>query len=45
MYRDAFISNELGYASAISFVFFIIIAVFTAILFATSKNWIFYQGE
>ncbi|MCL2833025.1 MAG: sugar ABC transporter permease [Treponema sp.] len=45
MYRYAFISNRLGYASAISFVFFMVIAVFTGILFATSKDWVFYEGE
>ena len=44
MYRYAFKSNQLGYASAISFVFFIIAAIFTGILFATSKSWIFYEG-
>jgi len=44
MYDRAFIGNKLGYASAVSFVFFILIAVFTGILFATSKNWIFYEG-
>lgn len=45
MYRYAFISNRLGLACAISFVFFVIIAIFTMILFATSKSWIFYEGE
>ena len=45
MYRDAFQSNQLGYACAISFVFFLLIAVFTMILFATSKSWIFYEGD
>ncbi len=44
MYRYAFKSNQIGYASAISFVFFILIAIFTGILFATSKGWIFYEG-
>jgi len=44
MYRYAFKSNQLGYASSISFVFFIIAAIFTGILFATSKSWIFYEG-
>jgi multiple sugar transport system permease protein len=44
MYRYAFISSQLGYASAISFVFFIIIAIFTGILFVTSKDWVFYEG-
>ncbi len=44
MYRYAFLSNQIGYACAISFVFFILIAIFTIILFATSKSWIFYEG-
>lgn len=44
MYRYAFQSKQLGYACAISFVFFIIIAIFTGLLFATSKGWIFYEG-
>ena len=44
MYRYAFISGRLGYASAISFVFFIIVAIFTGILFVTSKDWVFYEG-
>lgn len=45
MYRYAFKSNQIGYACAISFVFFILIAIFTAILFALSKSWIFYEGS
>lgn len=45
MYRYAFVSNQLGFAGAISFIFFIIIALITALLFATSKGWIFYEGE
>jgi len=44
MYDQAFVNNRLGYACAVSFVFFLLIAVFTAILFATSKSWIFYEG-
>jgi multiple sugar transport system permease protein len=45
MYRYAFQSNQMGYACAISFVFFLLIAVFTGILFVTSKSWIFYEGD
>ena len=45
MYRYAFKSNQMGYACAISFVIFLIIAVFTGILFSTSKKWVFYEGE
>lgn len=44
MYRYAFQSNQIGYACAISFVFFILIAIFTGLLFATSRSWIFYEG-
>jgi len=44
MYRYAFINSRLGYASALSFVFFIIVAVLTALLFASSKEWVFYEG-
>lgn len=44
MYRYAFQSNQLGYACAISFVFFILIGIFTALLFASSRSWIFYEG-
>lgn len=45
MYKMAFQNNKIGYSCAISFVFFILIAIFTAILFATSKSWIFYEGD
>ena len=44
MYRYAFISSRLGYASAISFVLFIVVGIFTGILFATSKEWVFHEG-
>ena len=44
MYRTAFLNGMLGRASAISFIFFILIGIFTAILFATSKTWLFYEG-
>ena len=45
LYRYAFINNRLGYACAIAGVFFVLIAIFTGILFATSKSWIFYMGD
>lgn len=45
IYRYAFTaSGRLGYASAIAAVFFVIIGIFTMILFATSKFWVFYMG-
>ncbi|MDD3335255.1 MAG: sugar ABC transporter permease [Eubacteriales bacterium] len=45
MYRYAFISNKLGYACAISTIFFLLIGIFTLLLFATSRSWIFYEGD
>lgn len=45
LYTQAFKSHKYGYGSAVAVVLFLLIAVFTAILFATSKNWIFYEGD
>lgn len=45
LYRSAFINSRMGYACAIAEVFFVLIAVFTGILFATSRRWIFYMGD
>jgi multiple sugar transport system permease protein len=45
MYDYAFRRGNLGLASAVSFLLFIIIAIFTGMLFSTSKMWIFYEGE
>jgi multiple sugar transport system permease protein len=45
MYQYGFMSSRLGYASAISFIFFIIVAILTGFVFATSKEWVFYEGD
>ena len=45
MYVEAFQRGRLGSASAISFIFFIIVAVFTAVIFVTSREWVFYEGD
>lgn len=44
MYTYAFKDAKISYACAISFIFFMIIGVFTTILFVTSGKWVFYQG-
>lgn len=44
MYDQAFVNNKLGYAGATTFIIFIIIALFTAVLFRTSNRWIFQEG-
>ncbi|MCL2243487.1 MAG: sugar ABC transporter permease [Treponema sp.] len=45
MYYEGFYSGRLSSAAAISFVFFIIVAIFTAIIFVTSREWVFYEGD
>lgn len=45
LYQQAFKSHKYGYGSAVAVILFILIAIFTAILFATSKSWIFYMGD
>lgn len=44
MYLYAFRYGKLSYACAIAFCLFILIGIFTVILFTTSKGWIFYEG-
>jgi multiple sugar transport system permease protein len=45
MYREGFMRNNFGHASALSLIFFIFIAALTAVIFATSRKWMFYEGE
>ena len=45
MYRQAFEFSNLGYASALGWVLFIIIGTIAGIIFATSKYWVFYSDE
>jgi multiple sugar transport system permease protein len=45
MYQYGFMQGRLGYASAVSFMFFILVAAITSIIFATSKEWVFYEGD
>jgi multiple sugar transport system permease protein len=43
MYTTAFRNNDFGKAGAVAFVFFIVAAILAAVLFATSKSWIFLE--
>ncbi|MBD1382478.1 carbohydrate ABC transporter permease [Metabacillus arenae] len=45
LYENAFSFLKMGYASALSWVLFIIILLFTSLLFLSSKHWIHYQDE
>jgi multiple sugar transport system permease protein len=45
IYRTAFRFQQMGYASAMSWIFFVIIAVMTFIVFHTSNRWVFYENK
>jgi multiple sugar transport system permease protein len=45
LFNEAFRFFRMGYASALAWVLLIIIAVFTAISFLTSKYWVHYENE
>ncbi|MFP4662189.1 MAG: carbohydrate ABC transporter permease [Halanaerobiales bacterium] len=44
LYRRGFNFFQMGYASAMAWLLLIIIGVFTAIIFWTSKKWVYYEG-
>ena len=45
LYQQGFGNLRMGYASAMAWVLLVIIAIFTAIAFSTSRFWVFYQDE
>jgi multiple sugar transport system permease protein len=45
LYRTAFQNLRMGTASALAWILFIIIIVFTVVLFRTSGRWVYYGGE
>jgi multiple sugar transport system permease protein len=45
LYRNGFIQLSMGKASAMAWILFVIIMVFTAIMFRTSARWVYYGGE
>ena len=45
LYRNAFIYLRMGKASALAWIMFVIIVVFTLILFRTSARWVYYGGD
>jgi multiple sugar transport system permease protein len=44
LYRQAFQNLAMGYASALAWILFVIVLVFTLLIFATSGRWVFYRG-
>lgn len=45
IYREGFERNNFGHAAAISLVFFVFVSAITALIFATSRKWLFFEGE
>jgi oligogalacturonide transport system permease protein len=45
IYEKAFSRFDMGYASAISWVLFVIIMLLTLVAFWSSKKWVFYAGD
>jgi multiple sugar transport system permease protein len=43
LYEAAFKNQEIGYASSIAVILFVVILAITAFQFAMSKRWVFYQ--
>jgi multiple sugar transport system permease protein len=45
IYQNAFVSFDMGYASALSWMFFILVMLITFLQFRVSGRWVFYAGE
>jgi multiple sugar transport system permease protein len=45
LYREAFEFSNMAYASTIAWFLFVIIMIFSFIVFKTSRNWVYYEGE
>lgn len=45
LYRNAFQYHQMGYASALAWVLFLIILVMTVIVFRSSAMWVYYEGQ
>lgn len=45
LWRNAFEFFRMGKASALAWIMFVVVAIFTVLLFRTSARWVFYGGE
>lgn len=43
LYTKAFTDSEMGYASALAWVLFVIVLVITALLFRNARRWVYYE--
>jgi multiple sugar transport system permease protein len=44
LYREAFVNNHMGYASAIGWLLFVIVLVLTLVLFMFARRRVYYAG-
>jgi multiple sugar transport system permease protein len=45
LYNQAFRSLQMGYASALAWIFFLIVLGFTIVQFRASVRWVYYSGQ
>nr|WP_094096246.1 sugar ABC transporter permease [Paenibacillus physcomitrellae] len=45
LYQNAFMWFKMGYGSALAWVLFVIILIFTALVFRSSALWVYYENE
>jgi oligogalacturonide transport system permease protein len=45
LYNDGFVFWRMGYASATSWIIFLLVALFTLVLFSSQKYWVFYSDQ
>lgn len=45
LYEEAFTKFHMGYASALAWILLVLIGLFAAVLFGTSKYWVFYESQ
>jgi multiple sugar transport system permease protein len=45
LYRRAFVFLNMGYASAMAWILFIIILILTVVQFVLAPRWVYYEGE
>jgi multiple sugar transport system permease protein len=45
LYQKAFQQFQMGYASAMAWILFVIVMAFTLLMLYTSKRWVYYEGE
>lgn len=45
LYRTAFADGKMGYAAGMAWILFLFIVALTALIFRSSRRWVYYEGE